>query len=746
MEFNQNSIQTALNPAGGYFNNTQVAGPTAPTVPAPTVPGVTPAKAGTNLSGVPISQLTLAPASTVTQSNSNKMDAVPGIISKTKDFADTGISTDASGNPTYANGTIVPQPDDNKKEETTSTSTGGYVGDVYYPAGAPVPLGPDGKPAAMTPTSPTDDHILASLNSLKASVDATTASLIDSIQANYNNLIEQQKLANADAKTQLAAGTDQVNNALLMGGVTGQGSSAQFAPISSAGIQALRGKFVQSQVAYGIQQIANLNSKEQSDIIAAQTAGFNNDFQLMNEINDRISKTRDEKVAATTKLNDQIAEEAKKKADEKLAADKDAAVATLYESGVTDPTEILKKLKEQGIDMTSKEVADTLTNITPSIQERQLQMAAIQHAQELGVTKPFYLVGNTAIDSNTGLPVSLQEYQKATGQAGKSEADTDFSFIQTVATPDVKALKDKYPDANILDTDTLEQATAKVKSSSQIYKKETYIAPSSGSYTTPIGSPSVTDSSTDTAVAAIIASNPGEYGKAADAIDAQFGKGTATKYDSWLKAVYEQGQDINSIYQPDPSLLAQGLKPIDISRLSLSATRIASQYIKSPIYEAVANGAIYLQRINAADQVPGSVSDEDLLDSLVKLNTGGNAVTDSQVRLITDGKSLADSINVWGQKLNKGGVLSPDQREQIKSLANKVYENYQKAYTPIYQQATSQLKSAGIPQSLWTIPDWNKLSGQITADSGTIRVKEKSSGQTGTIPASEFDPNLYEKI
>ncbi len=43
------------------------------------------------------------------------------------------------------------------------------------------------------------------------------------------------------------------------------------------------------------------------------------------------------------------------------------------------------------------------------------------------------------------------------------------------------------------------------------------------------------------------------------------------------------------------------------------------------------------------------------------------------------------------------------------------------------------------------------LTGNLTPDLGeqgedTIRVKEKQSGQTGTIPVSEFDPELYEKI
>jgi protein MpaA len=64
-------------------------------------------------------------------------------------------------------------------------------------------------------------------------------------------------------------------------------------------------------------------------------------------------------------------------------------------------------------------------------------------------------------------------------------------------------------------------------------------------------------------------------------------------------------------------------------------------------------------------KTPGSVSDQDLLDSLTKLNTAGNAITDAQVKLVTDGKSWADSVGTAFNKLQNGGVLSNNQRQQI---------------------------------------------------------------------------------
>jgi len=150
--------------------------------------------------------------------------------------------------------------------------------------------------------------------------------------------------------------------------------------------------------------------------------------------------------------------------------------------------------------------------------------------------------------------------------------------------------------------------------------------------------------------------------------------------------------------------------PLAGARLTLASSRITAPYTNMASYKLTSDGLPYLQRIDAALKTPGSVSDQDLLDSLTKLNTGGNAVTDAQVKLITDGKSFSDTIGAWGNKLKNGGVLSDNQRQQIKAIANDIFANYRKGYQPVYEKAASQLKAAGIPEQYWTIPDLNKLN------------------------------------
>lgn len=273
-------------------------------------------------------------ASTTTISNANKINEVPKIIDTTKKLADTGTKTDANGNATYSNGTVVVQPDydpmtgmltdsgrakglqeQNVKTNTSGiTAKGGYLGETYYAPGSTVPKGPDGKTLTLTDESPQNNTILNNLMSLKATTDSHTASLIDNIHQQFTQLIAEQRQTNAGQE-------GITNNALLMGGATGQGSSAQYAPISSSGI-------IQTQVSYGLQQIANLQTKEATMIIAAQQAGDDANFQLMDSYNKQIASIRKEKNDAAIKLNETLLNESEKFAqDKKDAQDKIDAIA-----------------------------------------------------------------------------------------------------------------------------------------------------------------------------------------------------------------------------------------------------------------------------------------------------------------------------------------------------------------------------------------------------------------------------------
>lgn len=145
------------------------------------------------------------------------------------------------------------------------------------------------------------------------------------------------------------------------------------------------------------------------------------------------------------------------------------------------------------------------------------------------------------------------------------------------------------------------------------------------------------------------------------------------------------------------------------AKFTRASSLITSPYTKMSQYQLTADAAPYIQRMAAAAKHPGSIGDADLLDSLIKLNTGGNAITEAQASLVTGGRSLSDTINVMKNKLSTGGVLSEDQRKQILSMGKEIAGNYQKGFKPVYDKAVAQLKSANIPERYWTIPDINSI-------------------------------------
>ncbi len=160
-----------------------------------------------------------------------------------------------------------------------------------------------------------------------------------------------------------------------------------------------------------------------------------------------------------------------------------------------------------------------------------------------------------------------------------------------------------------------------------------------------------------------------------------------------------------------------------------AATKITNPYTKNPQYELFASAQPYLQRMNAAAQMKSSIGDTDILDSLVKLETGGNAITEAQVRTTVDGKSVADSLDILKNKLvSQGGVLSDQQRKEALDLGKKIYSNYKTGYKPLYDMASKQLSAANIPKAYWTIPDLDELGPQMPSPGGSA-----DSAQTKTI-------------
>lgn len=331
------------------------------------------AAANPNVFGTPTTT-----ASTTTQSNSNKQSQVSGIQSTTNNLANgSGVTTSQNGSTTYANGTVYNSPQSSETNSTTSensaqaidnngaTTSGGYSGDTYYAPGQILPKDQNGNPISLTPTSPTNDLIASNLASAKSQADSLTATIIDNIQSSYANLIKQQQIVNSSQ----AAGA---NNNRLIGGVTGQGSTAQYASQTSNSV-------FTSVLNQGIQALGNLQSQENDAIVKAQQAGQQEDFQLMDEMNTQAQNIQTTKQNAANAINASIQAQAQKLQDAQAQQTKDNFVASQLQSGVTDPTQILANAKASGLTITAAEIGTSMAALSPdkaAIQSLAAQAAA----------------------------------------------------------------------------------------------------------------------------------------------------------------------------------------------------------------------------------------------------------------------------------------------------------------------------------------------------------------------------------
>lgn len=170
-------------------------------------------------------------------------------------------------------------------------------------------------------------------------------------------------------------------------------------------------------------------------------------------------------------------------------------------------------------------------------------------------------------------------------------------------------------------------------------------------------------------------------------------------------------QQYNSIKQTISSAQPFSGSPRVTGQWTTATNKELSAFKDLGTYKVLSTVAPYMANIRAAQTNPGSISDLELLDSYVRLSKGGTGqVTGDQVDIALKGASIADSASVLEQKLQNGGVLSQNQRDQLVQLASQVYNENANDYKKIYVAATQGLQSQGIPVPFWSnLPDLNSL-------------------------------------
>lgn len=298
-------------------------------------------------------QKTLKMFSGTTLSNANVIDnKIPANNAKLGVYDAKGATTNAAGQPVNADGSLINTDTGEGKTKNTGYTYRGVDGNLYNSETGKIVEGSANVNDINTESDQTTQDLM---DQMRAMTDANTASMISNIQAQFAVRKQQQTDANARANA-------SVTNALLMGGVTGAGSSLQYAPVSSAGI-------ISAQENYGIQQLASLDAEENNLIAQAKAAQMEQNYKLMELKLAQVEAKRKEKIDYATKLNDEIIAANKAQQEATIQASRDTAIADLMTQGITNPSQILDYLNyddkgNQVGDFTIKEVTDAMTSIS----------------------------------------------------------------------------------------------------------------------------------------------------------------------------------------------------------------------------------------------------------------------------------------------------------------------------------------------------------------------------------------------
>lgn len=256
----------------------------------------------------------IQPPKTVTSFSSDSANQYTA-DNKTKlaSYQNAGVGMDANGYATGADGKAAEAP-----SSAIANETGGFTdpatGINYYLKGMGV---------GQISTDPTFQRLYDEYSALKANMDATGAAQIKNIQDQFANLIKQQ----GDINTR---GEASLNQTLTMGG------SNRYAQISSNGQMT-------SMMSYGLQQIAELNQKEQSAVIQAQQAIQNNDMEMLDRQMGIADEARKERQTTAANLSKKLVDQANNtKLEQQKTKDKVNQIAMDAQKNGASPNMVAK--------------------------------------------------------------------------------------------------------------------------------------------------------------------------------------------------------------------------------------------------------------------------------------------------------------------------------------------------------------------------------------------------------------------
>lgn len=186
--------------------------------------------------------------------------------------------------------------------------------------------------------TPEAEYAMKGFDSLKTESDDITKQYLQQTQDKYKQLQEDQKIANSQAQ-----------NAALMALGTQGGS----------GSPTDRNSYVQAVIDQGQRKLQALNLEERGVYLEALKAQKDENYKLFADKVKQLDVVRNAKIAEAQTFNQKLQEQAEKVKEDAIQAQKQNSIADLVSKGVTDPAQLLKTLKAQGVNATLKEVTDT---------------------------------------------------------------------------------------------------------------------------------------------------------------------------------------------------------------------------------------------------------------------------------------------------------------------------------------------------------------------------------------------------
>lgn len=577
--------------------------------------------------------------------------------------------------------------------------------------------------------------------------DTTSAnSMVSGIQKsvdNYNNLLTPTDAATKTAQASADTVTKRIND--LIGLETGKGAE-QITAEQTAGLPDLKKQLadINGQVT---QRIANYNSAfnalENTPQQTAFTVGSKQQQLQRTEAADigllqaRGLALQGNITAAQDTVNRAI--DLKYSAYEAELTARGQQLTAIYSQ--------LDKAQQKQAKAVELALADEKTKLADL---KAKQKENLNTALVAGVNTKFVNQNGTFFSTADGTPFETPaDFFKAAGVKSFEEAyqkglvsDINNAKMQDINT--IQQIIAKYPDAGVKVTDSLAIAKQKLKSS-PTYKKDTYIAPRTGNY----------ELTTDANGNSIIFNK--DTGAVVNRESSQ-----STPSDSNATAVRDAFSAVGTRLTKDNRASAQQVLNQYLNRGDLEG---AKQFIVSTSISALPaeqqNKAFgRLQAIDALDNIQSSLMEYKeaggntgfLKGSFEKITQKLGETTDPKLADI--GNRIALSMIAYRNAVS-GAAFTESEQKQYDSIFPSIKGNLELNLSKVNTlkdvfnlNQKSTLSTILGPRNYESIMNLNQNSQAPTTPppAGEVWVKDKASGQIGSVPEKEYDPKLYDKL